>query len=147
MSKARQEENTDRIADALHSAAIRLLRMVRKEDVAAGVSGPQLSALSVLAYGGPQKLGALAAAEQVSLPTISRLVTELERRGLAERAGDPADRRASIIRVTDAGRAVLRKGRELRLAKLVRALDRLGRDDQRLLGQAAQLILALNEPA
>ncbi|MEO8115107.1 MAG: hypothetical protein ABI655_12035 [Phenylobacterium sp.] len=32
-------------ADAIHGAAIRLLRFVRREDAAAGLSAPQLSAL------------------------------------------------------------------------------------------------------
>ncbi len=146
MGDTRQEAALERIADRLHSAAIRLLRTLRKEDVAADLSGPQLSALSVLVFGGPQKLGALAAAEQVSLPTASRLVTELERRGLARRIGDPDDRRASIISVTEEGSALLRKGRELRLAKLVGALSRLSSEDQRLIERAAELILALNEP-
>jgi hypothetical protein len=58
-------KKTEQIADALHGAAIRLLRYVRKEDVASGITGAQLSVLSVLVFGGPQTLGALAAAEQV----------------------------------------------------------------------------------
>ena len=49
----------EQVADQLHSAAIRLLRFVRKEDAASGVTGAQLSALSVLAFGGPMTLGAL----------------------------------------------------------------------------------------
>ena len=51
------------VADLIHGAAIRLLRFVRREDVAAGLSAPQLSALSVLVFGGPQTMSALAAAE------------------------------------------------------------------------------------
>jgi hypothetical protein len=39
-------------ADLLHSAAIRLLRMVRVEDAQAGIGPAQLSALSVLVFGG-----------------------------------------------------------------------------------------------
>jgi DNA-binding MarR family transcriptional regulator len=146
MTASSQDPEIEPIAEALHSAAIRLLRLLRKEDAAAGLGGPQLSALSVLVFAGPQKLGALAAAEQVSLPTTSRLVSELERRGLAGRSGDPADRRASIIEVTAAGRALLEKGRALRLAKLVKALSRLSDADQRLLARAAELMLSLNEP-
>src|SRR5450432_1267815 len=110
MAASSQDPNVDSIAEALHSAAIRLLRLLRKEDAAAGLTGPQLSALSVLVFAGPQRLGALAAVEQVSLPTMSRLVSALERGGLAMRSGDPADRRASIVVVTGAGRALLHKG-------------------------------------
>ena len=50
------------IADQLHSAAIHLLRRVRKQDIATGEGPARLSALSVLVFGGPKTLGELAAA-------------------------------------------------------------------------------------
>ena len=52
-------------ADRLHSAAIHLLRSLRVEDQVSGLSGPRLSALSVIVFGGPLPMSALAAAEQV----------------------------------------------------------------------------------
>ena len=82
MAISRRAEET---ADRIHSAAIRLLRFVRKEDVASGIPAAQLSALSVLVFAGHQSLTALAAAEQVKPPTMSQLVSELERQGLAVR--------------------------------------------------------------
>ena len=48
------------LADGLHSAAIHLLRRLRRQDDASGLSAPQLSALSVIVFGGPITLGALA---------------------------------------------------------------------------------------
>src|SRR5260370_5591003 len=85
------------VADQLHSAAIRLLRRVRLEDDGMGLTAPLASALSVIVFGGPLPLGALARAEQVRPPTISRVVAQLERRGLgtpdacgAGRSGAPA---------------------------------------------------------
>ena len=55
------------VADRLHSAAIRLLRRLRREDDAMGLTAARASALSVLVFGGrPITLGALAQAEQVS---------------------------------------------------------------------------------
>ncbi|HYZ57653.1 MAG TPA: MarR family transcriptional regulator, partial [Streptosporangiaceae bacterium] len=47
----------------------------------------------------------LAAAECVSQPSMSQLVQRLEQQGLATRASDPADGRAALIAITDAGRA------------------------------------------
>ena len=78
-------------AAALLGAMIRTLRRLRRVDRAAGQSGPRLSALSVLAFAGPLSLSRLAAAEQVSLPSASRLVRELERAGLVRRSADPSD--------------------------------------------------------
>src|SRR5919199_1876113 len=79
------------VADRLHSAAIHLLRRLRKVDEASGLSAPRLSALSVLVFAGPRTLGELAAAEQVRPPTMTRLVRALERSGLVTREHDPDD--------------------------------------------------------
>jgi len=69
------------VADRLHSAAIHLLRRVRKQDVATGEGPARLSALSVLVFGGQKTLSELAAAEQVKPPTMSRIVAGLARNG------------------------------------------------------------------
>ena len=80
------------VADRLHSAAIHLLRRVRKQDVATGEGPARLSALSVLVFGGPKTLGELAAAEQVKPPTMSRIVAGLARSRLVTITADPARR-------------------------------------------------------
>jgi DNA-binding MarR family transcriptional regulator len=130
-----------RAAALIHSAAIQLLRFVRKEDLAAGLSAAQLSALSVLVFGGPQTMSSLAAAEQLRMPTLSRTVTELERQGLALRSGREDDRRVIEVRVTDAGRKLLEAGRNRRLARLVAALGSASGTDLATLIAAAQIIL------
>jgi DNA-binding MarR family transcriptional regulator len=135
--------HTEQVADMLHGAAIRLLRYVRKEDAASGVTGAQLSVLSVLAYGGPQTLGALAAAEQVKPPTMSQLVSALEGLGLVSRK--PLDRRSIEVSVTRKGRALLEAGRRRRLARLTRALNALPAEQIDRLGQAAGLIVAITD--
>src|SRR5437868_11146979 len=88
------------VADRLHSAAIHLLRRLRAADAASGLTASRLSALSVVVFGGPQTITALAAAEQVRLPTMTRLVQGLERDGLVTRAPDPRDRRRVVVRAT-----------------------------------------------
>src|SRR5260221_11232102 len=75
------------VADRLHSAAIHLLRRLRVEDKAMGLSGPRTSALSVIVFRGPVTMSALAEAEQVRRPTMTRLVDGLERRGVVGRGG------------------------------------------------------------
>ena len=85
--------DVDAVADRLHSAAIHLLRRVRKEDDASGLTAPRLSALSVLVFGGPKTIGELAAAEQVRPPTMSVIVADLARAGLVTREPDPDDGR------------------------------------------------------
>jgi DNA-binding MarR family transcriptional regulator len=128
------------IAEALHRAAIHLLRSMRGVDAASGLSGPKLSALSVLAFAGPRSLGELAAAEQVSAPTMSKLVADLEADGLVTKASDPGDRRGVRIAVTEAGRALMDAGRQRRLDQLRRRFDRLDAADMAILARAAELI-------
>ena len=128
------------VADRIHTAAIRLLRFVRKADLAAGISAPQLSALSVLVFNGPQTMTQLAAAEQVRLPTVSRLVVELESRGLVVRSTDPTDRRISRVFATKKGRSLLEESRKRRLARLVDALGRLSKPQLVTLAAAADTV-------
>src|SRR3954452_22369666 len=91
------------VADHLHSAAIHLLRRVRRQDIATGEGPARLSALSVLVFGGPKTLGELAAAEQVKPPTMSRIVAGLARSKLVQITADPQDRRRMSIRPTPKG--------------------------------------------
>jgi DNA-binding MarR family transcriptional regulator len=137
--------HTEQVADMLHGAAIRLLRFVRKEDAASGVTGAQLSVLSVLAFGGPQTLGALAQAEQVKPPTMSQLVSALERLDLVSRK--PLDRRSVEVSVTRKGRLLMEAGRKRRLARLTRAIANLPPEQIDRLGQAAGLIVAITDPS
>jgi len=107
------------VADRLHSLAIHLLRRVAAADRDAGVTPPRLSVLSVLVLGGgPRTLGALAGAERVRPPTMTRLIQAMEAEGLVARAPSRDDARATIIRATAAGERVLRRARVRRLAAL-----------------------------
>jgi DNA-binding MarR family transcriptional regulator len=128
------------LADRLHSAAIHLLRRLRREDDASGLPAPQLSALSVIVFGGPLTLGELARAEQVRPPTISKLIVELEAEKLVEREIDPADRRIVRVRATAKGAKVLHDGRQRRVAALVASLDSLSMRDRSLLARAIPVL-------
>ena len=128
------------IADRLHSAAIHLLRRVRKEDTKTGEGPARLSALSVLVFGGPMTLGQLAAAEQVRPPTMTRIVTGLERSGLADRVRDPEDARRVRICATEKGTALLMRGRKLRVRYLAQQLDKLNRTELEKLGESVEVL-------
>ncbi|MBL8544792.1 MAG: MarR family transcriptional regulator [Hyphomonadaceae bacterium] len=134
------------LATQLHAAAIRLLRAVRVADDETGLSAPKLSALSVLVFGGPQSLKALARAEQVTAPTMSKLVADLEAAGLAAKRADPADKRGVVIQVTAKGRALMEAGRRRRLALLQERLGRLSKAERDQLAAAAGLMAKLAQP-
>ncbi|MBV9879189.1 MAG: MarR family transcriptional regulator [Gemmatirosa sp.] len=128
------------VADGVHSAAIHLLRWLRREDERSGLTAPRLSALSVVVFGGPLTIGALAAAEQVRPPTMTRLVAALEADGLVVRETDPDDGRVTRVRATARGRRILTAGRARRVAELARQVDALSDDERETLMRASDLL-------
>jgi DNA-binding MarR family transcriptional regulator len=127
-------------ANALHSAALRLLRHARTADALMDLDGPRASALSVLVFGGPLPIGRLARLEQVSAPAITKTVTALEADGLAERSRPDGDRRVVLVRATTKGRALLERGRAARVRAIALLLADIGERDQRTLARAADII-------
>src|SRR5689334_24747288 len=109
------DKNAIELADALHSAAIHLLRRVRSEDRASGVGPAQLSALSVLVFGGRKSLGDLAVAEQVKPPTMVRIVQALTQAHLATAKPDKQDRRKLVISATARGRELMLRAQQRRV--------------------------------
>jgi DNA-binding MarR family transcriptional regulator len=128
------------LADRLHSAAIHVLRRVAREDVASGLGGPALSALSVIVFGGPLSPGRLAEAERVRPPTMTRTVQGLESAGLVRREPDANDRRVVNIHATGKGARVLQAARERRVATLARSIETLSAAERAALGRSVALI-------
>src|SRR5262245_34793888 len=128
------------VADAIHSAAIHLLRGVRKEDEQAGIGPARLSALSVLVFGGPMRLTDLARSEQVKPPTMTKIVAGLERSGFVRRRIDPNDARAINLEATARGSKLLQAGRERRIRRLADALRRATPDELSVLANAAAIL-------
>ncbi len=139
-------EPLNRVADRLHSAAIALLRTVRRDDDRTGLSPARLSALSVVVFAGPISPGDLARAEQVTAPTMSHIVAALERESLVARLPDPEDRRVQRLEATEKGRQVLEEGRQRRIRLLADRLAVLAPEEQRLLAEAGEILLGLLRP-
>lgn len=130
----------DELADRWHSLAIQLLRRLRREDVKAGMTGPRLSALSVIVFGGPITLGELAAAEQVRPPTMTRLVRALEHEQLVRRGSDPSDGRIVRLSATRKGETVLHAGRARRVRRLAKPIADLTAAERESLTRAAEIL-------
>lgn len=130
-------------ADRLHSAAVRLLRRLRTDDDAGGLTAPRMSALSVLVFAGPQTMGALATVEQVRPPTMTRLVQEMTRDGLVRVVPDREDARVKHVHATAKGQRLLIAGRDRRVQRLATALAALPAAEQQLLDDAAALMRTL----
>lgn len=126
-------------ADKLHSAAIHLLRRLRVRDRESGIGPAQLSALSVLVFGGSRSLSELAEAEQVRPPTMSRIVSSLTAAGLVKREATEDARRVRLV-PTAKGTKMLWEGRKRRVESLANALATLGETERRHLRELAELL-------
>lgn len=145
MSHSRQVKAlpVERVALGLHSAAIHLLRTVRRQDDAMQIGSAQASALSVLVFGGPRTLGALADIEMVRPPTMTRIIDGLEKAGLVERKRSAEDRRKVELLATPRGLRLLEAGRARRVALLSQALQRLSGAEFSLLERAVPVLQKL----
>jgi DNA-binding MarR family transcriptional regulator len=103
--------------------------------------------LATLDRDGPARLSDLAVREGVTQPSMTALVTRLERDGLAVRGDDPADRRAVIVSLTDAGREVLLARRTRRASRLAALLDHLDPQDRAAIEAAAGALSRLTRTA
>jgi len=126
-------------ADKLHSAAIHLLRRLRVRDRESGIGPAQLSALSVLVFGGPRSPGELANAEQVRPPTMSRIASGLERAGLIKRHATKDGRRVRLA-ATAKGTKILWEGRQRRVESLANALASLSKEESLRLREFAEML-------
>jgi DNA-binding MarR family transcriptional regulator len=131
------------LAVELNSVAIHLVRRLRRADQMLGVAPARLSALSVLVFGGPRSMRALAAAEQVAGPTMSKIVAALEADGLVTRSADPDDRRAVVLSATPRGRRLMERGRRRRVERLVAELRGLSASDIATLTRAVRILRSL----
>jgi DNA-binding MarR family transcriptional regulator len=133
---SRQEDIAD-IVTAAHTLT-RLAALETQNDAPAA----QWRALSVLRTEGPLRLGALATATRTTQPGMTRLVGQLADAGLVRRESDPADSRATVVSVTDAGASALAAWRlELRAALEPLFAD-LDDDDWAALSRVARILSA-----
>ncbi len=128
------------LASRYNSIAVHLSRRLRRTDAESRVGPARLSALSVLVFGGAHTLSELAADEQVSLPTMSRVVSGLQAGGLADRRKDREDRRAVTIEATLRGRQLMEAARQRRIEQLAVRLARLSTAEIDGLAAAADIL-------
>ncbi len=128
------------LATQLNSVSIHLVRRARTADATLGVPPGQLSALSVLVFGGERTIAQLAEAEAVTSPTMTRIVDGLEHAGLAERRPHPRDARATIVRPTRAGRQIMERGRRQRVEVITALLGHLSDAELRVIQRAADAV-------
>jgi len=127
-SPSKSETATSDVAARLRLAVARLQRIVRQQAMG-GLNLAEGSCLAIIDRHGPLSMSEVASRENLSAPTITKIVTRLESQGLIERLGDPADRRISLVAVSREGAALLERLRSSRTAYLHRKLSELSDED------------------
>ena len=94
------------------------------------VSAPQALALRYLWLHDYVMMGDLAAGLGVSYPSATNMVKRLEKRGLAKRRINPADRRAVEVQVTPEGAALVERAERERVSRLSAVLSRMQPDER-----------------
>lgn len=129
------------LADTVVMNAIRLTRTLRAHRRDEHLTGPEVSALAVIVHAGRIAARDLAALEEVTPATISRLVAAMEAKDLVRRTPDKRDSRVQWISATPLGARSIRVGHDRRLAPLTAVLAALPREKRAKLAEA-QVIMA-----
>jgi DNA-binding MarR family transcriptional regulator len=132
------------VAGQLHLAIARTSRRLRQQ-AGQELTPSRAAVLTRIALSGPTTPSELAEAEQISRPTITRLVARLSEQGLLERVPDPADGRSYRITVSEKGATLLEHRRTRKDAYLTRLLGDVDAAELALLAGASELLLRLLE--
>jgi DNA-binding MarR family transcriptional regulator len=134
------DQASAQLAQELRPGLLRLSRVMRNQGDAT-LTVTLTSALATVWTRGPLSAGELAAIERVQPPSMTKIISGLEERGLVRRQPHPHDKRQAIIEITDSGRELLDAERRSRDAWLTKRLATLT-DEQRELLRAAAPVLA-----
>ena len=140
----RDEVRAGEVASRLRLVIARTARRLRQE-AGSDLSPSQSAALATIEAHGPLAPSELAALERIQRPTATRVLARLEAAGLVERAGDPVDRRVSLISTSRRGAALLRRLRGRKNVYLARRLKGLEQDELHTLERAADILERLLE--
>jgi DNA-binding MarR family transcriptional regulator len=133
------------LAALLRPPLLRLTRLIRNQRVDMSVTLTQISAMATLAKRGSMSAGELASCEKVQPPSMTKVLANLEERGLVRRDQHPSDKRQAIISVTDAGRDLLESERRSRDAWLSRRLTELSPEERAKLHDVIPILDKLAE--
>ena len=149
MTTPQQTRSDAGLATALRISVSRLARRLRAERLSKGLepelSDTQLAALAALERHSAMTPGELAEHEKVQPPSMTRVITALEERGLVMRAPHATDRRQVVLTVTEHGRIVVQQSRRLREAWLAQRLRELTPQERATLRAAAPILEKLSQ--
>lgn len=132
----------DRLAAA--EALFRLMTTVVRQ-MPRDISLTAASTLRTVERTGPRRITDLAVTQGVTQPSMTALVTALERSGLVERRQDPRDQRVVLVALTGAGADYLRSRYRAGTEAFATLLDKLPPEEAAALLAAAPALRHLQE--
>jgi DNA-binding MarR family transcriptional regulator len=133
------------LAHSVRVAVMRLSRKLRNRGGEASLTLSQASALATLDRRGPLTPGALAELEMVQPPSMTRLLSVLEERGLVVAAPHPQDGRQKLVRVTPVAHRMLDADRAERRTWLMQRMATLTERELATLRAAAPILEKLTQ--
>jgi len=127
-------------AAAVYGLLATLLRRAPRD-----ISLTSLATLSTLDRTGTRRITELAASEGVTQPSMTTLIAGLEKQGLVERAGDPNDKRVSLVSLTPAGRVYLTHRRQAGVDSFATLVSELPPEEAAALAAAIPALTRLRE--
>jgi len=128
------------VAETLYQFMAAAVRQQPRE-----ISLTSASTLATVERTGPRRITDLAVIEGVTQPSMTALVTVLERSGLVERQQDPQDQRVVLVALTAAGSDYLRTRRRAGAEAFARLIGKLPPDEVAALLAAAPALRHLHE--
>lgn len=132
--------STAELASLLRPPLLRLTRVIRNQRVDMSLTLTHLSAMGTLYKSGPMSAGELATCEKVQPPSMTKVLSHLEERGLVSRAPHATDKRQAIIELTPAGAALLEDEVRSRDVWLSTRLAGLSDEERALLAEVVPLL-------
>jgi DNA-binding MarR family transcriptional regulator len=117
--------NTYEAAASLRSTVTRLARQLRKQNITSDFSNAELLTMGLLDQHGKLLPSALAELERISAQAISQILNRLEEVGCVNRIMDEADKRKSVVSLTEKGIQHLHENRRIKEEWLVKAMEKL----------------------
>ena len=133
-SKAAQTNQTNRTQAIARAFFARETAAVRSQP--RDMSLTSLSTLATLELSGPRRITDLATSEGVTQPSMTALVTALERSGLVKRRTDASDRRVALVTLTPDGLSYIRGLRQAGVEDFAALISKLPVDEVDALAEA-----------
>ncbi|WP_299039731.1 MarR family winged helix-turn-helix transcriptional regulator [uncultured Pseudokineococcus sp.] len=134
------------LAAELRVALMRSVRRIRAERAEDALPDSQYSVLALLERLEPTTPGALAEAEHVQPPSMTRTIAALVEAGVVDRRPHPQDGRQVLVETTQAGRDLLQATRRRRDQWLTRRLAQLSPHERAVLAEAAAILRRVVAP-